>query len=208
MEDQTIPCKSISGNFLGQFESNVENETVYGGDVIKATDLLTVLSDCLNNTDVVFEDEDPMGFTMDIIKMCDEMINQTVSWNEIGKDEDRFVSSSNIFQSVDTAAFQLLESEFDGDFSYTHINVDGEFFESIDDIDEELCKIFSNGKICVLKTVMANIKGHISSNSLKTEIVKFKKKFFSCGNPVFIQAGCQKLRKTFVFKISILYNFH
>ena len=137
MEDQTIPCKSISGNFLGQFESNVENETVYGGDVIKATDLLTVLSDCLNNTDVVFEDEDPMGFTMDIIKMCDEMINQTVSWNEIGKDEDRFVSSSNIFQSVDTAAFQLLESEFDGDFSYTHINVDGEFFESIDDIDEE-----------------------------------------------------------------------
>ena len=187
MEDQTIPCKSISGNFLGEFESNVENETLYGGDVIKATDLLTVLSDCLNNTDVVFEDEDPMGFTMDIIKMCDEMINQTVSWNEIGKDEDRFVSSSNIFQSVDTAAFQLLESEFDGDFSYTHINVDGQFFESIDDIDEELCKIFSNGKICVLKTVMANIKGHISSNSLKTEIVKFNNFFFSCGNPVFIQ---------------------
>jgi len=64
---------------------------------------------------------------------------------------------------VDTAAFQLLESEFVGDFSYTHINVDGEFFESIDDIDEELCKTFSDGKICVLKTVLANIGGHIST---------------------------------------------
>ena len=187
MEDQTIPCKNISGNFLGQFESNVEKETVYGGDVIKATDLLTVLSDCLNNTDVVFEDEDPMGFTMDIIKMCDEMINQTVSWNEIGKDEDRFASSSNIFQSVDTAAFQLLESEFVGDFSYTHINVDGEFFESIDDIDEELCKTFSDGKICVLKTVLANIGGHISSNSRKTNLIKSNIFVFSCGNPIFIQ---------------------
>ena len=159
-----MACKDISENFLDQFENNVEDETVYGGDVIKATELLTLISDCLNNTDgEVFENENEEGFTQDIIKMCDEMINQTVSWNEIGKDDDRFTSSSNIFQTVDTAAFQLLESGFDKDFNYTHITVEGDSYPSIDEIEMELCKTFSAGKICVLKTVLANIPGRISS---------------------------------------------
>ena len=164
MEQQTVACKNISENFLDQFENNVEDETVYGGDVIKATELLQLISDCLNNTDEVFENEDEEGFTQDIIKMCDDMINQTVSWNEIGKDDDRFTSSSNIFQTVDTAAFQLLEAEFDKDFNYTHITVEGDSYSSIDEIEtEELCKEFSAGKVCVLKTVLANIPGKISS---------------------------------------------
>ena len=159
-----MACKDISENFLDKFENNVEDETVYGGDVIKATELLTLISDCLNNTDgEVFENENEEGFTQDIIKMCDEMINQTVSWNEIGKDDDRFTSSSNIFQTVDTAAFQLLEAGFDKDFNYTHITVEGDFYSSTDEIEAELCKTFSAGKICVLKTVLANIPGKISS---------------------------------------------
>ena len=163
-----MACKDISENFLDQFENNVEDETVYGGDVIKATELLQLISDCLNNTDgEVFENENEEGFTQDIIKMCDEMINQTVSWNEIGKDDDRFTSSSNIFQTVDTAAFQLLESGFDKDFHYTHITVEGDSYLSIDDIQTELCKIFSSGKICVLKTVLASIPGKISSKKIK-----------------------------------------
>ena len=91
------------------------------------------------------------------------MINQTTSWYEIGKDDDRFSSSSNIFQTVDTAAFQLLEANFSGDFDYTHITVNGESFTSVEEIDEELCKIFSDGKICVLKSVLANLPGQISS---------------------------------------------
>ena len=167
MEQQTMACKSISENFLDQFENNVEDETVYGGDVIKATDLLTLLSDCLNNTDNVFENENEEGFTEDIIKMCDEMINQTVSWNEIGKDDDRFTSSSNIFQTVDNAAFQLLESGFDQDFYYTHITVEGDSYSSIDEIEEELCKSFSAGKICVLRTVLTSIPGKISSKKIR-----------------------------------------
>ena len=163
MENQTTSCKTISGNFLDQFDQSVEEDKVYGGDVIRGTDLLTLLSGCLNNTEEVFEDEDPLGFTKDLIKMCDEMINQTTSWYEIGKDDDRFSSSSNIFQTVDTAAFQLLEANFSGDFDYTHITVNGESFTSVEEIDEELCKIFSDGKICVLKSVLANLPGQISS---------------------------------------------
>ena len=159
-----MACKNISENFLDQFENNVEDETVYGGDVIKATELLTLISDCLNNTyGEVFENENEEGFTEDIIKMCDEMINQTVSWNEIGKDDDRFTSSSNIFQTVDTAAFQLLEAGFDKDFYYTHITVEGDSYSSIDEIDGQLCQTFSAGRICVVKTVLANIPGKISS---------------------------------------------
>ena len=168
MEQQTMACKDISENFLDQFENNVEDETVYGGDVIKATELLQLISDCLNNTGgEVFDNENEVGFTEDIIKMCDEMINQTVSWNEIGKDDDRFTSSSNIFQTVDTAAFQLLEAEFDKDFNYTHITVEGDSYPSIDDIEMELCKTFTAGKICVLKTVLANIPGKISSKIIE-----------------------------------------
>ena len=168
MEQQTVACKNISENFLDQLENNVEDETVYGGDVIKATELLTLISDCLNNTDgEVFENENEEGFTQDIIKMCDEMINQTVSWNEIGKDDDRFTSSSNIFQTVDTAAFQLLEAGFDKDFYYTHITVEGDSYSSIDDIEAQLCQTFSAGKICVLKTVLANIPGKLSSKMIK-----------------------------------------
>ena len=164
MGQQSTACKDISENFRNQFEKYVEGETVLGGDVIKATELLQLISDCLNNTDEVFENEDEEGFTQDIIKMCDDMINQTVSWNEIGKDDDRFTSSSNIFQTVDTAAFQLLESGFDKDFHYTHITVEGDSYSSIDEIEtEELCKEFSAGKVCVLKTVLANIPGKISS---------------------------------------------
>ena len=158
-----MACKNLSENFVVEFENNIRSDTFYGGDVTKATGLLTNLSGCLNNTDIVFENENEEGFTEDVIKMCDEMISQTVSWNEIGNDDDRFSSSSNIFQTVDNAAFQLLEAGFDKDFYFTHINVEVEFYPSIDDTETEFCKTFSAGKICVLRTVLANISDKISS---------------------------------------------
>ena len=162
MEQQTEACKDISGNFTDQFKNN--NKIVYGGRLIKATELLQFISDCLNNTDTgSFPNENEERFTEDIIEMCDEMINQTVAWNEIWQDYDRFTSSSNIFQAVDTAAFQLLEAGFDKDFYYTHITVEGDSYSSIDEIDGQLCQTFSAGRICVVKTVLANIPGKISS---------------------------------------------
>ena len=68
---------------------------------------------------------------------------------------------------MDTAAFQLLEAGFDKDFHYTHITVEGDSYPSIDDIEMELCKTFTAGKICVLKTVLANIPGKISSKIIE-----------------------------------------
>ena len=175
----SMSCYQISEMFKDSF---VEN-TIYGGDIIKGTDMIFDLSECINKP-AVFLDEDVDEFTENIILLCDEMINQTLPWNEIGKEEERYISTSNILDTVDTAAYQLLANEDTNIYTYNHITVFGDAIEDVNGLDYQLCYEFSKGKICVRKTALESIEGKFHGRHSCVNFAHNNYSCCSCWNPV------------------------